>query len=460
MNRSLTIIAAATLAAGGCSVAGNAGTGGATTVVVGYQSKTINTVTAGTLLRSLGYFEKALGTKYKVVWQDYDTGAPITAQMLAGKIDIGSMGDYPLLINGSRAQAQGADARTELVSVTGYNLRGSLNGVVVDKNAKFRTIADLKGKTVSASIGSAGHGTLVQALKKYAVGDVKTENQQPSVGASALQSGKAAALAQFVAWPGLLVNRGQARLLYDGGDLDVPTFHGVVVRSSFAEQRGDVLQAFLKAQIQATDYLHAHPVEAAESVARSTGLPAETVYLYNGAGGQSTFDVTLKKQLGDALRHDVPFLKQIGVLQNPVNLDKFIDDQYIRRAYGAKYDQDAAATQNKAAIKGTDEACKKPVDDPAKAGEIWLDGEHATHPAADPQCLLKNVKTFRQNGRKIRAVYAQDALTGTRWFADAMVWLHDGGRYLPFATRQNADRYRAAHPNATDITYEEAVRTA
>src|SRR5262245_9536555 len=35
------------------------------TVVIGYQSKTINTVTAGTLLRSQGYLEKRLGPKYR-----------------------------------------------------------------------------------------------------------------------------------------------------------------------------------------------------------------------------------------------------------------------------------------------------------------------------------------------------------------------------------------------------------
>ena len=77
---------------------------------IGYQSKTINTVTAGTLLRARATSRSGsptsttrTGTKYKVTWQDYDTGAPITAQMIAGKIDIGSMGDYPLLINGSGA---------------------------------------------------------------------------------------------------------------------------------------------------------------------------------------------------------------------------------------------------------------------------------------------------------------------------------------------------------------------
>ena len=58
-----------------------------------------------------------------------------------------------------------------------------------------------------------------------ALGDTKVtvENQQPSVGASALQSGNVAALAQFVAWPGQLVFAGQAKLLYDGAALNLPT---------------------------------------------------------------------------------------------------------------------------------------------------------------------------------------------------------------------------------------------
>ncbi len=108
------VIVAATLSSG-CSLESMADSAGVVNVVVGYQSKTINTVTAGTLLRAQGYLEHRLaditartGTRYAVRWQDYDTGAPITAQMLAEKIDIGSMGDYPLLINGSKTQANPA----------------------------------------------------------------------------------------------------------------------------------------------------------------------------------------------------------------------------------------------------------------------------------------------------------------------------------------------------------------
>ena len=126
------------VAATGCSLdSASQSSGNVVNVVVGYQSKTINTVTAGTLLRAQGYLEHRLadittrtGTKYAVRWQDYDTGAPITAQMLAEKIDIGSMGDYPMLINGSKTQTN-ERARTEIVSVTGYNPKGALNMVVV-----------------------------------------------------------------------------------------------------------------------------------------------------------------------------------------------------------------------------------------------------------------------------------------------------------------------------------------
>ncbi len=112
---------------------------------------------------------------------------------------------------------------------------------------------------MSASVGSAGHGTLVRALADAGL-DPKTGvevlNQQPQVGASALESGQVQALSQFVAWPGLLVFQDKARLLYDGAELDYPTLHGVVVREDYAEQHPEVLDAFLQAQLDATDFLN------------------------------------------------------------------------------------------------------------------------------------------------------------------------------------------------------------
>ncbi|WP_157245106.1 ABC transporter substrate-binding protein [Nonomuraea typhae] len=449
------LAAALLLAVSGCSLSGTAGSGTAKAkLVIGYQSKTINTVTAGTLLRSLGYLEKRLGGRYAVEWQDHDTGAPITAKMVAGKIDIGSMGDYPLLINAARAK------NTELVSITGYNLRGGLNMVLVPPGSTARTLADLKGTKISASAGSAGHGTLVQALEKAGLdpsADVEVVNHQPQVGASQLESGGVQGYAQFVAWPGLLVFQGKGRLLYDGSALGVPTFHGVVVRGPYAKDHPDVVDAFLKAQLEATRFLHEQPLKAAELVAKETGLPAEVVYLYNGPGGIATFDATLKPQLRAAHQHDIPYLKRISQDFSGVDLGRFVNDSYLRRAYGPGYDADVARTGNPAKITGADPACGTQVTDPGTASELWLEGAAATQPAATPTCLLRQIAAAGPSA--VRAAYVPDTVTGTRWFADKAVWLKAKGTYLPFTTQTGADAYRKTHPGAEPVTYARALET-
>ncbi|MFJ7208184.1 ABC transporter substrate-binding protein [Streptomyces sp. NPDC098789] len=424
------------------------GTDGArtVTVTVGYQSKTINTVTAGTLLRSLGYFEQELaargerdGVTYKVDWQDYATGAPITAQMTAGKIDIGSMGDFPLLINAARGKE--LKQPTHLVSVTGYNLRGGLNTIVTAPDSKLESLADLRGKKVSTSVGSAADGTLVRALQRAGIDPdkgIQKLNQQPSVGASALQAGSVDALSQFVAWPGQLAFEGRAKALYDGAELKLATFHGVTVREKFAHQRAGVLDDFLRAQQKATSYLRDQPVAAAESVAKATGLPAEVVYLYNGADGIATFDPALRPELIDALKQDVPVLTA-AKLVGGVDVDAFVDPEPLRRISAAAGPAYPAAT--------------------GARSRLWLKGADRTTAYDSPRELLRAV---RAAGGQVRAGYVPDAVTGTPWFADKAVWVAEGAELRAFVTPAGAAAYVAAHSGggARTVTYEEALGLA
>ncbi|MBH0776440.1 ABC transporter substrate-binding protein [Nocardia bovistercoris] len=467
MKHLVPLVLAAVLAAAGCSLdSANDTPEGTVKVVVGYQSKTINTVTAGTLLRAQGYLEQRLrrltdagGSKYQVEWQDYDTGAPITAQMVAEKIDIGSMGDYPLLINGSRTQAN-ERAKTALVSVTGYNPKGALNMVVVPPDSSVAGLDGLAGQKISASVGSAGHGTLVQALTRAGIDPAKgveVLNQQPQVGASALESHQVGALSQFVAWPGLLVFQNKAKLLYDGAELNVPTFHGVVARRSYSAEHPEVLEAFLAAQLDATTFLRDKPFEAAKIVADGSGLPQEVVYLYNGPAGTS-FDVTLKPSLIQALKGDVPYLKSIGDFAE-LNIDGFVDDGPLRTVYAqygaGNYDTALASTVNPSRIGGTDPVCGRPVGE--SAGEVWIEGAERPQPAADATCLLRAVQQAKSQGKVVRAAYIPDAELGTRWFADKSIWLRDGDAYLPFTTPAAAQRYRQSHPGAVTVGYDQAV---
>ena len=68
------------------------------------------------------------------------------------------------------------------------------------------------------------------------------------------------------------------------------------MRRDYAGQHPEVLDAFLQAQLDATEFLNHHPLESAKLVADGSGLPQEVVYLYNGPGGTS-FDTTLKPSL-------------------------------------------------------------------------------------------------------------------------------------------------------------------
>src|SRR5712675_427981 len=80
-------------------------------ISIGHQSMCTDTYTAGIVIKELKLIEKHLprdgkyaGATYNITWSDYASGGPITNQMLAGKLNFGVMGDYPLIVNGSKFQ--------------------------------------------------------------------------------------------------------------------------------------------------------------------------------------------------------------------------------------------------------------------------------------------------------------------------------------------------------------------
>ena len=95
----------------------------------GTQHTTTNTVTGGIVIKELGLMEKYLpktgqykDVKFKIDWQNFTSGPPITNGMMADKIHIGMMGDYPLLVNG--ATGQQTRNETLLVAIIAYNQYG------------------------------------------------------------------------------------------------------------------------------------------------------------------------------------------------------------------------------------------------------------------------------------------------------------------------------------------------
>jgi NitT/TauT family transport system substrate-binding protein len=139
-------------------------------VAIGTQDTTINCVTGGLLIRELKLLERFLPQEgrykdatYDVQWRNFTSGAPLTNEMVAGKLDLGSMADFPGSLNGAAFVKAGR--RSLFISVLSGSIKGSGNGVVVPSASPVQSFAELKGKTISVPFASTAHGLLLRAVK-------------------------------------------------------------------------------------------------------------------------------------------------------------------------------------------------------------------------------------------------------------------------------------------------------
>ena len=268
--------------------------------------------------------------------------------------------------------------------------------------------------------GSAAHGMVLKAMQDrgYPADFFQLVSQSPEVGSTNLQEKKIDAHADFVPFAELLPFRGFARKIFDGVETNLPTFHGVVVRTDFAEKYPEVVVAYIKALIAANQWLRADPKLAAEKIQEWTGINKEVVYIFLGPSGNMTTDPTIKPALIDAAATDVKVLQNLGRMKE-FDPKKWVDDSYIRKAYAEMkldYDAQLASTKNYE-ISGEDKFCKKPITDPRKAGEVWVDDDGIL-PFSSAACTLGAYADFKAKGKKINVAYVFDTTRGIKLFAD------------------------------------------
>ncbi|WP_028936942.1 ABC transporter substrate-binding protein [Pseudonocardia spinosispora] len=151
------------------------------------------------------------GTPYKVQWAQFPAAAPLLEALRGGAIDIGIAGDAPTL---------NALAATKDITVVAANespARGGL-AILVPKDSPIKTVADLRGHTVSPTTqGSIGHYLLLQALTEAGLTakDVTISFLQPVDAAAAMQSGSIDAWSTWDPYTAVAQQEQGARILRD-----------------------------------------------------------------------------------------------------------------------------------------------------------------------------------------------------------------------------------------------------
>ncbi|MFH1340200.1 MAG: ABC transporter substrate-binding protein, partial [Pseudomonadota bacterium] len=162
----------------------------------------------------------------------------------------------------------------------------------------------------------------------------------------------------------------------------------------------------------------------------------------------------------DAAAVDVKVLQNLGRMKE-FDPAKWVDDSYIRKAYAElklDYDAELKSTKNYE-VSGEDKFCKKPIGDPRKAGEVWVDGEGIS-PYSSPACTLGAYADIKAKGKKINVAYVFDTARGIKLFADQAYFAvaADKSEIAPFLLKKDAEAH-AAKIKGKVLGFEDALKT-
>lgn len=425
-------------------------------VAIGTQDTTINCATGGLLIRELNLLQKYLpkdgkykGVTWDVQWKNFTSGAPLTNEMVADKLDIGSMADFPGAANGAAFQKAGK--KSVFITVLSGSTLGSGNGIVVPNESKITSLAELRGRTISVPFASTAHGMLLRALKAQGIDpekDVNIITQAPEVAGPALQANKIEAHADFVPFAELFPYRGFARKIFDGAQANAPTYHGTLINSDFGKKHPEVVVAFLRAALEADRLFAQEPEKYSELVEKVTGIEAPVNYLFHGPLGLQTRDLSWKPEYRQALQTSLDTLKLLRRTDTTLTANEFIDDSYVRAAFkqaGLNYEAQLK-DYSKLPLKANDALTGKPITDTQRVAGIWVKGEPKVRHYASVESALKDLAQLEKAGKASRAVYVHDLIHRIKLLAPLAWFATDAkGQVSAFLQKDAANAYAAAN---------------
>ena len=201
-------------------------------------------------------FQKA-GANVEVV--KFGSGAQARDAMIAGKIDVVSIGAPPFLLG---------VAKSNLVAIGTSCYAGGTLSLVAGKNSGIKSVKDLKGKKIASQLGSAtDNGFQNKIMPAYGLkkSDYEVINTKFAEHVSAMASGAVDAFAGVEPFPSVAEVEGLGTILTDYSKYDIvpvilATNHDVLAK------REDDLVKFMRGWIMAADIYRKDPAKAVKIV--------------------------------------------------------------------------------------------------------------------------------------------------------------------------------------------------
>ncbi|UOF88751.1 aliphatic sulfonate ABC transporter substrate-binding protein [Fodinisporobacter ferrooxydans] len=215
-----------------------------------------------------GFFKKE-GLDVKPV--KFTSGPPEVDAMAAGQIDMAYLGPGAIFL--------AAKGKTNIIAVDSLNV-GDM--ILANPKSGIKTLADLKGHTIGVPKGTSGEMILDLALKKAGLtnSDVKVVNMDVSSAVSGFVAGHVDAVAIWNPYTSQIEKQvpGTIKLADDKDFMPEYTFPQIwTANPEFEKNHKDVVQKFVNALAQASDWRMQHIQQAVKMTADFVNAPADAL---------------------------------------------------------------------------------------------------------------------------------------------------------------------------------------
>ena len=223
------------------------------------------------LLKSKGTLESKLkAAGYQVVWTEFPSGPPLLEALNVGAIDFGNTGEAPPIF------AQAAGAPIQYVAYEPPAPKGE--AILVPKDSKLTSVADLKGKKVALNKGSNVHYLLVKALEKAGVkySEIEPVFLAPADARAAFERGAVDAWVIWDPFQAAAEAATGARTLADGSGI-VSNYQFYFASKKFIAADPKIVDLVLAQLSEVDDWAKGDIHAVAEQLAPAIGLPVPVV---------------------------------------------------------------------------------------------------------------------------------------------------------------------------------------
>lgn len=295
------------------------------------------------IMKEARLWEKWLPKGSDVQWKRNLQGPPVITDLVAGKQQIGYIGDNPSLVAVSKRDL----APISIVAVNETSQGRMCGTIIVRSDAPaFKDNKEaaqwLQGKIVGVPKGSCADRLGQTMLKKENV-TVAWQQMQAEVIVTSLQAKKIDAAVLYEPHLSKAVFDGHARYAISPAAYGEEDANTVLMRKDFMDAHRDVAIAWLKANIEALYFLRDKPLETVEFIKKELpdytrenlwyaiygSLPADT-----GASGPVLRSVmALTPETRSLLERGYKFLNEIKVVQDPTLHPEALQGDLILAAF-------------------------------------------------------------------------------------------------------------------------------